>query len=222
MRQVVNKQRTRPITSLSELTAKYGITRHPGRRRLFGLPQFTLSGRIAYQGLGETGSMPNFKIHQVHQYLDNVSWNRGNHNFKFGADLRWNRSDIFGGDSSHGNFTFDGQFHRRQPGRLSARADRAGFALTTQLAGQMRFRNYMLYAQDDWKVTPRLTPEPGPALRTHLALVGEAQQHEQIDLAPGAELQHHHCRRATAAVPGPAAALVIPDTNNWAPRVGLA
>ena len=26
--------------------------------------------------------MPNFKIHQVHQYLDNLIWNHGNHSFK--------------------------------------------------------------------------------------------------------------------------------------------
>jgi hypothetical protein len=28
----------------------------------------------------------------VHQFLDNISWNRGNHSFKIGADARWNRS----------------------------------------------------------------------------------------------------------------------------------
>jgi outer membrane receptor protein involved in Fe transport len=33
--------------------------------------------------------------------------------------------------------------------------------LTTQLNGQMRFRNYMFYALDDWKVTPRLTVNLG-------------------------------------------------------------
>ena len=29
--------------------------------------------------------------------------------------------------------------------------------LTTSLIGQMRFRNYMFYAQDDWKIAPRLS-----------------------------------------------------------------
>ena len=119
LRQVVDK-RELSDEPFAELTAKYGIHGIPPAGRLFGLPQFTLSGRIGYQDLGEPGSMPNFKIHQVHQYLDNVSWNRGNHNFKFGTDLRWNRSDIFGGASSHGNFTFDGQFTGHQPGRFPA------------------------------------------------------------------------------------------------------
>ena len=107
IRQKVDK---RELTDLRfrDLLQKYGITGLPIQDRLFGLPRFGLGGGLAYEGLGEPGSMPNFKIHQVHQYLNNLSWNRGAHNFKFGADLRWNRSDIFGGASSHGNFAFDG------------------------------------------------------------------------------------------------------------------
>ncbi|MBI3693362.1 MAG: TonB-dependent receptor, partial [Acidobacteria bacterium] len=154
-RQKVDK---RELTNelLRDLADRYGIKGIPGNDRLYGMPQFTLSGSIGYTGLGEPGSMPNFKISQVHQYLDNLSWNRGSHNFKFGADLRWNRSDIFGGSSSHGNFTFDGNFTR-----ISVADFLLGYAatgdLTTLLIGNMRFRNYMFYALDDWKISPRLT-----------------------------------------------------------------
>jgi Carboxypeptidase regulatory-like domain len=141
---------------LSELTAQYGIKGIPGNGSLFGLPLFTLNGGIGFQGLGEPGSMPNFKIHQVHQYLDNVSWNRGNHNFKFGTDLHWQRSDILGGNNSHGQFQFNGTFTGVSLADfllgMSSQAN-----LTTALIGQMRFRNYMFYAQDDWKIRPRLT-----------------------------------------------------------------
>ena len=219
LRQKVDK---RELTDqpLSELAAQYGIRGIPPNGRLFGSPQFTLSGRVGYTGLGEPGSMPNFKIHQVYQYLDNLSWNRGNHNFKFGTDLRWNRSDIFGGATSHGNFTFDGSFTG-----ISFADFLLGLtsqvALTSQLMGQMRFRNYMFYALDDWKVTPRLTLNLG--LRYELTSPWREKHNNmnRLELAPGPSFN----TITTAGYCGDSwscRGLVNTDTNNWAPRIGLA
>ena len=155
VRQLVNLHEL-TNTPLSDLTAKYGIKGVPGNASLFGLPEFDFNGGIGFTGLGETGSIPNFKIHQVHQYLDNVSWNHGNHNFKFGTDLHWQRSDILGGNSSHGIFQFNGQFTGISLADFLLGTSSSS-TLTTALIGEMRFRNYMFYAQDDWKVTSRLT-----------------------------------------------------------------
>jgi len=183
LRQKVDK---RELTDqpLAELTAQYGIRGIPPSGRLFGLPQFTLSGRVNYTGLGEPGSMPNFKIHQVHQYLDNVSWNRGNHNFKFGTDLRWNRSDIFGGASSHGGFTFDGSFTGISFADFVLGLTSAA-NLTSQLLGQMRFRNYMFYALDDWKLTPRLTLNLGLRYELSTPWWEKHNNMNRLELAPG-------------------------------------
>ena len=79
---------------------------------MFGLPPISLGGPLSFQGLGETGSLPNFRIVQVHQYLDNLSWTRGNHSLKVGVDVRWNRSDALIGGGSHGGFSFSGNFTR--------------------------------------------------------------------------------------------------------------
>jgi hypothetical protein len=219
LRQVVDK---RELTDepFAELTAKYGINGVPATGRLFGLPLFTLAGRVGYQNLGETGSMPNFKIHQVHQYLNNVSWNRGNHSFKFGADLRWNRSDIFGGASSHGNFTFDGQFTGISLADFLL-GDVGQMALTTQLLGQMRFRNYMFYALDDWKATPRLTVNLGLRYELSSPWWEKHNNMNTLRIAPGPEFN----TVVTAGYCGDSwscRALVNTDTNNWAPRIGLA
>lgn len=204
----------------SGLTAKYGIQGIPAVGRLFGLPQFTLSGRFGFQGLGEPGSMPNFKIHQVHQFLDNVSWNRGNHNFKFGTDLRWNRSDIFGGASSHGGFTFDGQFTGISYADFLLGAT-AQANLTTQLLGQMRFRNYMFYALDDWKLTPRLTLNLGVRYELSTPWWEKHDNMNRIELTPGPNFnkitQAGYCGGSWSC-----RALVNTDKNNIAPRVGLA
>jgi hypothetical protein len=146
---------------LSDLTAKYGINGVPGNSNLFGLPEFDLTGSgLGFTGLGETGSMPNFKIHQVYQYLDSLTWNHGNHSFKFGTDLHYQRSDILGGNSSHGNFTFNGTYTGISLGDFLLGSP-SNATLSTQLVGAMRFRNYMFFAQDDWKVTPKLTVNIG-------------------------------------------------------------
>ena len=159
VRQLVNLHEL-STTPLSTLTAQYGIKGVPGNASLFGLPEFDLNGGINFTGLGETGSIPNYKIHQVHQYLDNLSWNHGNHSFKFGVDLHWQRSDILGGNSSHGQFQFNGTFTGISLADFLLGMSSSS-TLTTSLVGQMRFRNYMFYAQDDWKVTPRLSVNLG-------------------------------------------------------------
>ncbi|MBI3281260.1 MAG: TonB-dependent receptor, partial [Acidobacteria bacterium] len=220
IRQKVDK---RELTDqlLGDLTAKYGIRGIPGNERLFGLPRFTLSGAVPYEGLGEPGSMPNFKIHQVHQYLDNVSWNRGSHNFKFGADLRWNRSDIFGGASSHGNFTFDGQFTGVSFADFLLGTP-SSFSMTTLLVGQMRFRNYMFYAQDDWKVTPRVTLNLG--VRYELTSPWW-EKHDNLNKLEIDASKPDFNQIVPAGYCGDSwscRALVNTDRNNWAPRLGLA
>ena len=218
IRQLVNKKELDP-TPMDTLNAQYGITGIPGQG-LFGLPTFTLGGTTTYQGLGETGSLPNFKISQVHQFLDNVSWNHGNHNFRFGGDVRWNRSDIFGGNSAHGNFTFDGSFTGNSMADFLL-GDSASLALSTYLAAEMRFQNYMGYALDDWKVTPRLTVNLGIRYEFTTPWYEKHNHMNQIDVTPGPNFgallvagacgSSYYCR-----------SLTHPDLNNWAPRVGLA
>ena len=205
---------------LSELTARYGIRGIPGNNRLFGLPQFSFGGVIGYQGLGEPGSMPNFKISQVHQYLDNLSWNRGNHNFKFGADLRWNRTDIYGGAGSHGSFTFDGQFTRIGFADFLLGMP-ASAALHSGLVGAMRFRNLMFYALDDWKLTPRLTLNLGLRYELTSPWFEKHNNMNQLELAPGPDFNKivyaAYCGQSWSC-----RGLVSTDTNNWAPRLGFA
>lgn len=218
VRQKVDKRELTDIP-FAELNAQYGIKGMPSGGRLFGLPRFAFAG-IGYTGLGEPGSMPNFKIHQVHQWLDNLSLNRGTHNLKFGADLRWNRSDIFGGAGSHGNFQFQGQFTGISfadfllglPGSAT---------LTSQLHGQMRFQNYMFYAQDDWKLNPRLTLNLGVRYELTTPWYEKHNNMNRLDITPGPNFNSivtaGHCGDSWSC-----RALVKTDWNNWAPRLGLA
>ncbi|MBI4909376.1 MAG: TonB-dependent receptor [Acidobacteria bacterium] len=207
-------------TPFGDLAAQYGFKGIPVAGRLFGLPQITLSGAIGYQGLGEPGSMPNFKIHQVHQYLNNLSWNRGTHNFKFGTDLRWNRSDIFGGGSAHGQFTFDGTITGISfADFLLGNVTQAN--ITSLLIGNMRFRNYMWYGQDDWKLTAKLTLNVGMRYELTSPWWEKYNNMNALVTDPGAAFNTIR----TAGYCGDSwscRGLVSTDTNNWAPRIGLA
>lgn len=205
---------------MGEINARYGIKGIPVQDRMFGLPQFSMGGAIGYAGLGEPGSMPNFKIHQVHQYLNNLSWNRGNHNFKFGTDVRWNRSDIYGGASAHGDFTFDGQFTRISFADFLLGMP-ASANLTTLLPGQMRFRNFMFYALDDWKLTPKLTLNLGIRYELTTPWFEKHNNMNKLELAPGPAfnsiVKAGYCGSSYSC-----RGLVNMDTNNWGPRVGFA
>jgi hypothetical protein len=219
VRQKVDKREvsTEPQATVNE---KYGIKGIPAHSRLFGLARLGFAGGIGYEGFGEPGSMPNFKIHQVHQWLNNLSWYRGNHNFKFGVDLRWNRSDIFGGDSAHGNFQFDGQFTRISLADFQLGLP-ASFNLTTLLPGQMRFRNYMFFAQDDWKVTQKLTVNIGLRYELTSPWYEKHNNQSKIRIDPGPDFNKiitaGHCGDSWTC-----RGLVETDTNNWAPRLGFA
>jgi hypothetical protein len=207
-------------TPLSTLTVQYGINGVPGNPSLFGLPTFALTGGVNFTGLGETGSIPNFKIHQVHQYLDNLTWNHGNHSFKFGTDLHWQRSDILGGNNSHGNFTFNGAYTG-----ISLADFLMGMSssaqLTTELIGEMRFRNYMFYAQDDWKVTPKLTVNIGLRYEFTTPWWEKHNHMNTLDLAPGPNFGAIQ----TAGYCGGSLSCRSLEQLNWlnfAPRLGLA
>lgn len=218
-RQKVDKRELSQET-MAETNARYGIKGIPAYDRLYGLARIGLAGAFAYEGLGEPGSMPNFKIHQVHQWLNNVSWYRGSHNFKFGVDLRWNRSDIFGGDSAHGNFNFDGNFTRVSFADFLLGWP-ASFNLTTLLPGQMRFRNFMFFAQDDWKITSRLSLNLGIRYELTSPWWEKHNNQSKLDINPGSTygdiVSAGYCGESWSC-----RGLVNTDSNNWAPRIGLA
>ncbi|MEZ5353668.1 MAG: carboxypeptidase regulatory-like domain-containing protein [Bryobacteraceae bacterium] len=218
-RQKVDKRELTDVP-MDTLNQQFGIRGIPGSDRLFGLPRFTLSGSLGFEGLGQPGSMPNFKVAQVHQFLDNVSWNRGSHNFKFGLDVRRNQNDIFGGGSGHGSFTFDGQFTRISFGDFLLGMPSAA-NLTTLLLGDQRFKENMFYALDDWKITSRLTLNLGIRYELNSPWFDKNDRMNKLEL--GAVSGFNSI--VTAGDCGGSwscRGLVNTDTNNFAPRLGFA
>jgi hypothetical protein len=108
------------------------------------------------------------QVNNAYQFNESLSWVRGAHSLKFGADARWlqtNGADFFG---SQGNFAFS-TFETALPtaaGRSSSGSAFASFLLGTVDQGQLNVHRYVPsnryryasgFAQDDWKVSRKLT-----------------------------------------------------------------
>jgi hypothetical protein len=93
-------------------------------------------------------------------------------------------------------------------------------ALTSFLQGAMRFQNYMFYALDDWKVTPRLTLNLGLRYELTSPWVEKYDNMNRLDLSNGPAFGN--IVSANACKSWECRGLVNNDLNNWAPRIGFA
>jgi hypothetical protein len=184
-----------------------------------GLSRINLGGSLSYAPLGDFQFNPNDKTAGTFQVLDNLSIARGAHTIKTGADLRWVRSDSIGAQFARGIFTFNGRFTGASfgdflLGMTSARQ------LSTVQAGNLRERDYMVYAQDDWRIAQQLTLNLG--LRYELASPRFDTLDRMSALDSSVFPEVRVIRAGEAGRSWSDRALVGTDTNNWAPRIGLA
>lgn len=123
------------------------------------------------------------------QFIDNLSWIRGKHTFKFGTDIRrLGTTDItsFSTGDDMGDYSFDGTWSR------NAFADfLLGYPISVFRANTGRDVNgitYHLgfYGQDDWKITNKLTLNIGLRYEIHPMFFDNARTTSNFDRAyPG-------------------------------------
>ncbi|MET0166653.1 MAG: TonB-dependent receptor, partial [Vicinamibacterales bacterium] len=184
-----------------------------------GLSRINLAGPLSYAPLGDFQFNPNDKTAGTVQLLDNLSIASGAHTIKTGVDLRWVRSDVIGANFARGLFTFNGRFTGSSFGDFLLGMTSARQISTVQY-GNLRERDYMFYAQDDWRITRQLTLNLG--LRYELASP-RFDTHDRmsaLDVSVFPEVRVVHAGANGRSWSD--RALVRTDTNNWAPRIGLA
>lgn len=206
--------------STESLAEKYGIKGIQLFDPVKGLPQMTFNGGVNYDTLGETTGAPNWKVSQSQQFLDNITWTRGRHMLKAGADIRLSGSRIIGASNAVGVFNFNGKFTG-----VSLADFLVGWANTfaqgTIQSGDQIFRNYMFYVSDEWKVTQKLTLTLGLRYELNSPWFDKNNRMTQLELAPGPNYGNL-LPVAADARSWSERALVNTDTNNWAPRIGFA
>jgi hypothetical protein len=192
---------------------------HVEGSQIEGLSRINLAGALSYAPLGEFQFNPNDKTAGTFQVLDNLSIAKGAHTIKFGTDLRWIRSESIGAQFARGLFNFNGRFTGSSFGDFLLGMTSSRQFSTIQF-GDLRERNYMFYAQDDWRLAPPLTLNLG--LRYELASprfdARDRMSTPDYSAFPGVRV----IRAGEAGRSWSDRALVRTDTNNWAPRLGLA
>ena len=130
------------------------------------LPTFLIGG---YQQLGSAANTASEFKTAVSEIADSLTWLKSRHTFKMGLDWRWERLDVIQPPSPTGSFTFNA-VGSDLPGVTNTGTPLASFLLgqvqlftidiqQSQIQERARFQEYFI--QDDWKVSDRLTINPG-------------------------------------------------------------
>ncbi len=174
------------------------------------------NGEIAYTGDGGPYSVPQ----KSYQFVDSVTYTRGRHTFKIGANIIHREVDFFQGNLAKGYFVLGG-LNYPGTGRFT------GYEMSELLAGFpdytvgvastfFKTKNYETgyFLQDDWKVNRRLTLNLGVRYDLYTFPYEDGNNQANYDIPSGQLL--------FAGTGGNSRSLVNTDTNNFAPRVGFA
>jgi hypothetical protein len=139
----------------------------------WGIPSIAITN---YSGFGDDSEGPYANNNHQLQFIDNFSWIRGKHSFRFGGEVRRDEYNQVGNQFARGSFLFDVNATaittRNAAGAL---ASSGGDAFADFMLGQTKraeaavaiadakFRDwsYAAYVDDVWKATPKLTVNIG-------------------------------------------------------------
>jgi hypothetical protein len=223
---------TNLYSNITDVTGDAGIAGVSTNPFDFGLPGISFT---TFNGL--TDPTPRRELDQTFTFSDTLSWYRGKHNWRFGADYRRILQSFRSAKNAEGSFVFTGfetsQFAAGNPQPLTDTGyDFADFLLglpqqTTLQSGtnsyDFRANSFDLFAQDDWRILAKLSLNLGFRYEFNGPYT-EANNHiANLDVASG-------FTAAEPVLPGAAgefngtfpASLIHPDRNNYAPRIGIA
>ena len=200
----------------------YGITGIPTDPRFAG--GLTEQGVTGWTAWGRQNSNPQFQDPSVFNPRINYSWIRGRQSFKTGYEYQAINTQIDDFNPKYGRDSYGGQFTRPS----TAAADpatynladfmfglRSAYSIINPFIANLRQRMQFAYLQDDFRATDRLTLNLG--LRYEFATPQWEQDNYLTNFDP-------ETNTLIQAKDGSIyeRALVNPDRNNFAPRVGMA
>ena len=201
------------------LATQLGIPNLNVNDRSGGLPGYIISG---FQTIGQTAQTPDENHTASYQEEEILTWVKGTHTLKFGA--RYIRHDFngFSAISPRGTFSYSTQF-TRQIGASSGGSALADFALGAYFSATrsvqsgvfgMRMWETGFFAQDDWRVTNRLTLSYGLRHEMQSPPFEVNNQWANFDLGTG--------QWRLPGVNGNNRSLRNLFTDGYAPRLGIA
>lgn len=209
-------------TPLADANAQIGITgvSIPDDPPIFGLSRIRFTGGLGFNELGAGYFRPNIKDMGTYQFIENLTWLKGNHSFKFGADIRAEQTNILGGKWARGGWIFDGRYTG-----ISLGDGLLGWAFRTQESrldiAEYLIPSYSFYAQDDWKITPNFTLNIGLRWELRLPWIENEGRYNFVNFDPSSP-DFGNVTTANTSGSIEERAMIKFDKNNFAPRIGFA
>jgi hypothetical protein len=166
-----------------------------------------------------------WKADNTYAFTDTVTWIRGRHTWKFGG-----RFAIMQENSVYAYQT-NGSFYLYGPGSVGSGNDLADFLFgaadeyyqASEAPSNEHQKQYALFAQDEWKVTPRFTLTLG--LRYEYTSPEKDKRGFSFTILPGVQSQRFVNAPLGLVFPGDPGApsgWYFPDYKDFAPRIGFA
>jgi Carboxypeptidase regulatory-like domain/TonB dependent receptor/TonB-dependent Receptor Plug Domain len=182
-----------------------------------GLPGITIDTLFQGSGLGRLGSpdfLPKFQHTNQFELIDSVSWLKGRHAIKFGADFILMKNQFMDVPATRGTLGFRNRF-TGNPLADYLLGYVSDFQLSNVYTVDQRHHVGMFFAQDDWKVNSKLSLNLG--LRYDFITPALEAQNRQTNFIPTGGGSLVFAKDGSLEDRG----LVKPDYNNFAPRLGF-
>jgi hypothetical protein len=190
------------------------------------LPNITVNGRLSLQST--INGQPT-KLDNVFSVFDTVNWTHRDHEFAFG--MSWEKPSFNGQPVyDNGTFVFDGSRTKSStvPGSGSSLADfflglPYSFNQATARFDNDRYQYFGFFAQDDWKVAPKLTFNLGMRYEYAPPMYNIRGYHGTF--MPGVQSTRYPTAPVGLLYPGDQGlprSLYYPDSDRFAPRFGFA
>ena len=191
----------------------------------YGLPVISVSNpsgiaaesNLSFAGIGANKSNPRGRVDSNWQYLNNFSYNRGSHNWKFGFEFRRTSVNQYFDLNHRGKLSFSSLSDFLAGGIFDPSNPNYAGDSGSQTMGNSRRNtyqnNFAFYLQDNFRLSHRLTLNYG--LRwDYYGVIGEKNNLFSI-LGPADNLEQ-------VGTGGGPSSLYPKDWNNFSPRIGIA
>lgn len=199
-----------------------GKMKLPGVSRLpkeFGPPSIGVSGPDGGFSLYDLQRQigPRDRSNSINQFSDTLSWQRGRHFLKFGAEIARRGVTFEQARDPRGSFTFDGTYTGSALADFLLGYVRSGRLNPTHTSTNLGNTWHAYFINDDWKVTPNLTLNLG--MRYDYFQPYKQASDKFVNIEQNGFLLTNPVTPADSRY---GRALIAPDRNNFGPRIGFA
>ena len=176
-----------------------------------GMPKVNIQG---FDAVGRHTSTPQFQTPRSWNPRATFSWNRGAHFIKFGAEFLHVETRINDLNATIGRMNFENRFTNRAVGDLLLGLP-SQLALTSYTVMEQGQNMQFYFIQDDYRISPRFTANVGLRYEYATPPVERENRFANFDPETGTMMFAQDGSLFERA-------LIHPDRNNFAPRVGFA